>query len=485
MSQALRDPSFDPRPTLAVFDSALKDVPDYQAFLSPAELNARGAELRDRFPGLVSRDEVGRSEEGRPIVSLSIGQGTKTALLVGFPHPDEPIGGLAADYLAERLALDADLRAGLDITWHILTCADPDGATLNEGWFRGPWNPLGVALGHYRPAGDRQIERTFPIHYKTLNLETPLAETRALMTLIDQAKPDFVCSFHNSPFGGVAFYVSDDQPGLYPELWGLARSLDLPLAPGEPGLPYAPRLAEAVYRLPGARETYDYFARFARRDPAEAMGSAASGQDYAKATNPGVFTMVADVPLFLDRRACDTSPAGVSRRAAVLAETDLAEETSGAIRREYEKAARAGLLRLAFSPFRAALDVLLETEAAERPCLRDWATSTAHMARPATVDEAFRRAEGAEFTALTTLGLARRMFLGEAAAAGKDGLYPSAEAAARASAALRLSAERLARAMKERASRLEAGLEYAVPVRQLVRLQVGAALLGAWRVSRG
>jgi hypothetical protein len=56
---------------------------------------------------------VGASAEGRPIELLSIGNGRRPALLVGVPHPNEPIGTLTFEFLCRLFCEDAALREGL------------------------------------------------------------------------------------------------------------------------------------------------------------------------------------------------------------------------------------------------------------------------------------------------------------------------------------------------------------------------------------
>ncbi len=40
-------------------------------------------------------------------------------------------------HLTRELAENEALRNYFDFTWHIVICAEPDKAKLNEGWFKG------------------------------------------------------------------------------------------------------------------------------------------------------------------------------------------------------------------------------------------------------------------------------------------------------------------------------------------------------------
>ena len=110
----------------------MADVPDYREFMTVAELSASSRDLARRFPKLVTLQTIGTSTEGRPIEMLTIGNGPRKALLVGTPHPNEPIGTLTIEFLSRRLCEDDDLRDDLDFTFLMIKCADPDG-TVKKG----------------------------------------------------------------------------------------------------------------------------------------------------------------------------------------------------------------------------------------------------------------------------------------------------------------------------------------------------------------
>lgn len=459
-----------------LFQRVLNGVPDYPAFMTVAELDAASAELARRYPDRVLLSEIGRSRDGRAITCLRIGRGGRRALLFGFPHPNEPIGSLMLDYLAEQLAADEELAAAFDFTWYIVKCADPDGATLNEGWFKGPFTPLNYALHFYRPAGNEQVEWTFPIEYKTLRFDRPIPETQALMKVIDQARPDFLYSLHNAGFGGVYFYVSGECPDLYAPFQALARAEDLPLALGEPEMPYAKKFADAIYEMPGTRATYDYLEKYSGKDPAELIGAGTSSVDYAREANPEAFVLVCEMPYFYEPRVDDLSESEVTRREAILHSLDRAKENQDYIAGLYGEARTAGRIRLD-SYFRRALEYFLDKAGAQREAQRQWVAQNPELDRPATQAERFDNFEGHSFYQLLIAGMARRLFLAEAEAAAAEGR--EADRAALAASA----AELLAR-LEARAADLDARLNYQViPIRKLVRVQLGSALLAAAAVQ--
>lgn len=99
--------------------------------------------------------------------------------MFGGPHPNEPVGCMAIEFLMRRLCEDEALRTELGYTWHFIKSIDSDGMRLNEGWFKGPFTPTQYAWHFFRPAPFDQVEWTFPLDYKTLHFDTPMPETEA------------------------------------------------------------------------------------------------------------------------------------------------------------------------------------------------------------------------------------------------------------------------------------------------------------------
>src|SRR5262249_24750463 len=154
--------------------------------------------LRADFPGLVRIDQAGVSAEGRPIDLVTVGHGSRSVLLVGVPHPNEPIGTLTIEFLSRLLCEDDALRKALDVTMHALAVADPDGYVLNEGWMKGTFSPQRYALSFYRPPHREQVEWSFPVDYKTLHFSTPSPETATVMRVMQRVRPQVFYSLHNA-----------------------------------------------------------------------------------------------------------------------------------------------------------------------------------------------------------------------------------------------------------------------------------------------
>jgi hypothetical protein len=303
----------------------LEEVPNYEEFLTVEELNRSSKELAEKHPH-VKLKEIGRSRDGHPIRVLEIGEGDKTALMFGFPHPNEPIGSMMLEFLSKKLAEDEKLRESLGYKFILIKCIDPDGAKLNEGWFKGGFTPLRYALNYYRPPGHEQIEWTFPIDYKSLHFHSPLPETKALMDVIKEHKPQFMFSLHNAGFCGVYYYVGRECPELYPKFHKLVEYVGLPLHKGEPETPFIQKLDEGVFKMFGVQKSYNWIEKNSNIDPAEIIEHGTSSDDYLKGVSEG-FCLVCEMPYYYDKRIEDTTETNKSRREVRIKGLQYSKET--------------------------------------------------------------------------------------------------------------------------------------------------------------
>lgn len=308
----------------------LARVPDYREFATLEEVSQRNDELASDFPGLVRRETVGRSAEGRPIDLLTVGHGRRSVLIVGVPHPNEPIGLLTSEFLCRLLCEDEGLRTALDVTLHVVPVADPDGLALNEGWLKGDLSPARYALGFYRPPHREQVEWSFPLDYKSVRFSTPSPEAATLMRVMERTRPGWFYSLHNATLGGVYFYVSGERPGLFAALQRLVAEHELPLHRGEPEVPYLRRLSAGIFGLFGAEDTYEYLARTLGVDPAPHIEAGTCADDWLKRVSDA-FAFVCEVPCFSTPLLADETPTGCRRRDAlregITEERRLVEET--------------------------------------------------------------------------------------------------------------------------------------------------------------
>ncbi|MFE7531618.1 M14 family zinc carboxypeptidase [Kitasatospora sp. NPDC057542] len=228
-------------------------VPGAELVPSVEELTWRLSRLAEREPGLCQMRQIGTSRGGRALQVLSVGTGRRSVLVVGGPHPNEPVGYAAVMFLADLVAGQAKLRDG--VSWHFLPCVDPDGAALNSEWTS---LPLGLHIQHryfYRPAMAEQPEWTFPIPWRGGVHHFGLPEQQALAALVDKLEPTVAVSLHNAEFGAPFFVASRDVPGLAGRLAVVAADQGLPVAEAAPGDVVGwPVLGPGVFRMPPVEE---------------------------------------------------------------------------------------------------------------------------------------------------------------------------------------------------------------------------------------
>lgn len=367
-----------------MIEDLIEKVPAYSEFPTVHELYESDRELAKSHPEIVELKNVGTSKRGNPIQALQIGEGRYQAVLFGFPHPEEPCGAVVLDYLAAELAENRDLREGLDFTWHIVKCADPDGAKLNEPWFKG-FSLRKFALNYYRPPSHKQVEWSFPVRYKVHVWRTPIPETRAIMNLIDSAKPDFISSLHMSRFGGVYFYVSYSYPELFERFYQVVKAQGLPLHLGEPEVPYRSRLADAVFKMPIFEDSYDYYEKQLGEVPEELLKRGTSSYGYARSISKP-FTLVNEVPFLFNDDAADMTPTLIERRHSKLEALKRSELAFRFIKDQFQKT-KAELDRA--SPFYEMIIEHLRRTGHMLEAERRWVQTEPSMERKATVAELF------------------------------------------------------------------------------------------------
>ncbi len=449
---------FMTKDTFDVFEKTITKVPDFQAFMTVNELDESSDKLAEEFSGTVRQKEIGRTRNGERISALFIGAGKKTALLFGAPHPNEPIGTLLLDYFSWELARNDELRAALDYTFVIVKVADKDGLRLNEGWLKGPFTVTHYARNFYRPGGDTQVEWTFPIRYKDYSFDSPIPETRALMSIMDAYKPDFIYSLHNAGFGGAYYYINVRAPLLDPIFQLYPKFLGVPLSLGEPEVPWAVKYSSAIYKLLSLRDNYEFLKK-QDVSPFETLKSGGSSLDYASSVNPGVCGLVSEVPYFYDPRIEDLSETEQTRKESVLARTDEAEARWKYIASVLAKLANAEVRKR--DRFAEALLHFSETQPKSLEATRKWAETDPLLARKATVAEVFDNQQVSKFYMLLMFGMLLRMAKGKAVDS---------------SIATPLTGE-LESQLDEQSSSLESELRYKViPLRDLVRIQLSSGL---------
>lgn len=438
----------------------MESLPEMDRFLTVDELNADLERLANEHPGIARWERVGSSSLGEPISMLSVGSGDRNILAFACPHPNEPIGAMMVHHLARLLCTDTALRDGMGYTWHLIPCVDPDGTRLNEGWFAGPFTATNYARHFYRPAAHQQVEWTFPNFYKTNYFDRSLPESEMLMRVIDRLQPAIMASLHNAGFGGVYYYLSRNEPDLYPALYNLPEWEDLPLRLGEPEVPFAEEFSPAIFNLITTADTYDYM----EENGADLSTFSQGGSSAEYAGKYGTLTLITEMAYFDDPRVNDKTVTDTNRREAILKGMELSDEGYRLIG-EHLDAVRDHVRTR--SAFETAVSSFLKMHNEFRDAQRNWAKTDPDTDRPATVAELFTNNEEVRFYRLLVFGMLIRMLEGEVAIGNGTPEIREHLASARAT-------------FDAWSSEMEQDLEMRViPIRKLVAVQMGAVLAAA------
>lgn len=446
-------------------ESMLSNIPDYQAFLTVDELSRALAELAEEYPEKVRVFEAGRSRKGRPMMYAKIGAGSKNALLYGCPHPNEPIGAMMCHYFARALAEDDAYRESLDFTFYIMPVSDVDGTILNEAWFKGPFTVYNYARNFFRPDGKEQVEWTFPMAYKGYSFNAPMPETRALMKLIDDTKPDFIYSLHNGGFGGAFWYISRNMgQDVYDGMYEAAAKGGVPLDLGEPEMPFAVSFAPAVYKMPLAADMYDFYEKFAPGNPADMMMGGECSAAYA---GPQTTLLVTELPYFYDRRVDSQEILDYPRKTAVLKKIDITLAHVALLGRYYEAMKP---LYSRDNPFPGMLSMYLRMAGGDLESQRAFIGQDERFLENCRASEAFSNVQMTRFYQLLNWGLMVRSAEFELSRNGDPAI-----------AKIKAEAEEI---LKREAEALEQELDYAViPIKKLVGVQLECGLSILERLS--
>jgi len=367
----------------------LKEIPDFNEFMSISELYESSNVLAKRHHDVVEIIDVGESRISNiPVQALIIRGGDENRILAfGFPHPNEPIGSLVLEFLSQKLTADKELLKKFNATWIMIKVADVFGVKLNEGWFKGAFNIRKYALNYYRPPGYKQVEWSFPIEYKSFKWDKPTPETRALMKLINEWKPTHIYSLHNAGFAGTYYYVSkipnENVLGLLKEM---PRRYSVPIHKGAPETPYMRKISDAVFKMPGIAETYDWLETYLGKDPSNLIEHGGSSYDYAKRVNPEVFELVCEVPYIYDYRLDLEITIGIPARELVRIALRRKRERLSQLEKATEKISK---YVSDDNPFYEALTYFNRTEKHHIEAEEKWMETAPELSKNATVAQAF------------------------------------------------------------------------------------------------
>lgn len=443
-------------------------VPRYESFFTVDEHRRRDRALAAEYDH-VSYDALGESARGEPLWSLTVGAGSRSALLLGAPHPNEPIGSMTVDFLAHELAENDALRASLDYEFVCVPVADPDGLALNEGWLDGPFTLSNYAQNVYRPPPHRQVEATFPVERDDYAFDEPTPATRAVADLIEAHRPAFVYSLHNADFGGCYYVLSEPMAPLHGTLRSLPGEYGVPLDRGEPEYFGMEAFDEAVYRLETFDDRYEALENDEEPSTADLLGGAA--HDYARRYDDDVVEFVVELPYFHAPAVADRTELDRSREAVVREGVDRRRD----VLREWAAAVRAVDDLLPDTPMATegtgTVSHFRETDAAKL----EWAASADETDAPATTAEAVDERFVRGYYRLRYLGMFLRTL--DRTAMASDGAARDRLLDAKAA---------LEELLHDRLREIRAAVDYEVyPIWTLVAIQARAGLICLDHRQRG
>jgi hypothetical protein len=275
------------------FTRILKEVPEYSRFLRVAEIE-RLAKKLGQFPSVEERT-IGKTAGNKPLRMYIIGEGEKTAFVIGVPHSDEPLGSLVTTYFLDWMARhqEADFFGW---RWLIIPVLERRGMQMNEGWFDNIDSLVCTAKNYFREPTENQYEWTFPFEYKKYKWIHPRPESNAVKEILKNERPDLLCNLHHSGYQDTYFYFSEDLPEAYSKLRRLSNKLELPLSTSNPDVPFGKILKPGFYQMYGLKDYIDYYAIHEPENLFFMRRGASSDEWYQEAI--GGFSFNCEVPLF-------------------------------------------------------------------------------------------------------------------------------------------------------------------------------------------
>lgn len=398
--------------------SICTQIPAYEYYLGPSEVQANAQALSDTFPDTVQYRKIGESAQGRDVGMLRIGDlestGARSLLIKGIVHPNEGISTLTTDFLSKQFAEHPDLLQALGYDRAlIIPEADPDGYAL-QGWAGKSFTVESYIKGFYRSPRELQVCFGYPHSYKRLQKTQGLPESMAVAQVIEEYKPDFMAALHNSALGRTYMYVPEQQPPFAEAINAWLDYCDLQPSTGPIETPFATKWAPGLYAGWTLEQKYDAL-KPADNEPLGPILYGAGSDDFLAKANPGALHIDTEIPYFQcaalednspsDRRFSDVVQQGIQKRVAkqkLIGETLALLDTNDTLRTHPFFVATASQHRLVDSFLKVQQEVK-EGEA------------------KATASEVFQQLHMANFYSLTQIGqIARLAVLAGEAAIGNE-----------------------------------------------------------------
>lgn len=433
----------------------LDNIPDFKEFLTVDEMDANSKHLASKYPDKVTLIDMGKSREGNTVYCLKIGSGSKSGLMYGCPHPNEPMGAMLIEYLTQAMVEDDAFLDAYDYTWYFIKSIDIDGTKRNEKWFKPPFSVTNYARNFFRPAGYEQVEWTFPIKYKNYTFDAPIPEAKMLMQLIDETKPHFIYSLHNAGFGGTYWYISKEFPDLWNKFYETSESQNVPLHLGEPEVNYVPEFSKAIYKMFGIREMYDYYEKYGENAPETYLKTGTSAHGYSEAQGIDATVLVTELPYFYEPSIDDKTELKITRFESFMEGLDFMLEDSNVIKTYYEQ------LKQFDNPYFRMVETSLSSREENYESTVNYVKTQESYQRLATVSEDFDNSKVLRFYTLLSWSLLLRGIETE--------LVKNPE--------LKNIFEKVESEFSTRAEKCEALLKYQfIPIQKLVRIQLESGI---------
>jgi Zinc carboxypeptidase len=274
----------------------LRAVPHFEIFCSVDRLLALVDTIRADPRQLATVKVVGTSVNGAPIHHVRFGKGSVRALLVAFPHPNEPVGAMTVFSMLTLLHAGHRGLLDADVEWHIVPCIDPDGARLNEGWSQKPFTVENYLKEFHRQELGDQVECSFPIQYKRWRFDRPTREAAILQRLLTEIRPDYYFSLHNAALGGGVYYLLTRDVGkpIYRQLRELLRQYRVPMQDRVQSS-WLPEIEPGIAETGSSEAHYDELEKTIAH-PEEIMPYGACSWEYLGRIKDSALTFVAELP---------------------------------------------------------------------------------------------------------------------------------------------------------------------------------------------
>jgi len=295
------------------YEDSFRDIPTYSRFLKVDEIDNLVNSIL-KFPN-VKHKIIGKTIDDEHLAMLEIGEGEKTALIIGVPHSDEPLGSLVVTFFARWLATHPE-KDFFGWRWLFIPILERRGMRLNEGWFNMPHSFAALAKSNFREPTEDQYEWTFPIEYDHYKWYKSRPETLAVKKVLENEKPDLLCNLHHSGFHNAYYYLSRDLPEVYSDLRKLAKNCRMPLSDSAPDVPFGKMFEPGFYQMYGLK---DYINYYKEKDPAvltTIKRGACSDEWYQQKI--GGFSFNCEVPMYLSAKLQDKKLSNKNKKEMVI-----------------------------------------------------------------------------------------------------------------------------------------------------------------------